>query len=61
MNLQCPQILSTQMYLYFQKQWLFHNISMDYTKKTREKQLTLLFCLSQLVIQTKIIQRQSVK
>ena len=34
---------------------------MDYTKKTREKQLTLLLCLSQLVIQTKIIQRQSVK
>lgn len=34
---------------------------MDYTKKTREKQPTLLFCLSQLVIQTTIMQRQSVK
>lgn len=61
MNLQCPQITSTQMCLYFQKQRLSHNISMDYTKKTREKQPTLLSCLSQLVIQTKIIQRQSVK
>ena len=61
MNLQCPQITSTQICLYFQKQRLFHNISMDYTKKTREKQPTLLSCLSQLVIQTKIIQRQSVK
>ena len=61
MNLQCPQIPSTQMYLYFQKQRLFHDISMDYTKKTREKQPTLLFCLSQLVIQTTIMQRQSVK
>lgn len=58
MNLQYPQILSTQMYLYFQKQRLFYNISMDYTKKTREKQPTLLF---QLVIQTTIMQRQSVK
>ena len=61
MNLQCTQIPSTQMCLYFQKQRLFHNISMDYTKKTREKQPTLLFCLSQLVIQTTIMQRQSVK
>ena len=58
MNLQYPQILSTQMYLYFQKQRLFYNISMDYTKKTREKQPTLLF---QLVIQTTIMQRQPVK